>query len=79
MPDCLLFSRREPRARRGPTKLECGKLGALSATIALSILAWLSIQFSLVSLMVQIGSLRTGYCTRLATAECQTDRSVVER
>jgi hypothetical protein len=41
--------------QREPTKLECGMLGALCATIILSILFWLSIQFSLVSLLVQVG------------------------
>jgi hypothetical protein len=41
--------------QREPTKLECGLLGALCATIVLSVLFWLSIQFSLVSLLVKIG------------------------
>jgi hypothetical protein len=41
--------------QREPTKLECGLLGALCATIVLSILFWVSIQFSLISLLVKIG------------------------
>jgi len=41
--------------QREPTKLECGMLGALCATIVLGVLFWLSIQFSLVSLLVQVG------------------------
>lgn len=41
--------------QREPTRLECGMLGALCATIVLSVLFWLSIQFSLISLLVRIG------------------------
>jgi|GEM_PF-5026709 hypothetical protein len=38
---------------RKPTKLECGLLGALCATIVLAVLFWLGIQFSLLQLMIQ--------------------------
>jgi hypothetical protein len=41
--------------QREPTKLECGLLGALCATIVLSVLFWISVQFSLVSLLVRVG------------------------
>jgi hypothetical protein len=40
--------------QRQPTKLECGLLGALCATIILGVLFWLGIQFSLLQLIVQI-------------------------
>jgi hypothetical protein len=40
--------------QREPTKLECGLLGALSATIVMGVLFWLGIQFSLLKLMIQI-------------------------
>ena len=42
------------RQRREPTKLECGLLGALSATIVLALLFWLGVQLSLLSLIVHI-------------------------
>jgi len=42
------------RQTREPTKLECGLLGALIATIALGFLFWLGIQLSLLRLIVQI-------------------------
>jgi hypothetical protein len=44
----------QAKPQRQPTKLECGLLGALCATIVLSALFWLAIQFSLLQLMVQI-------------------------
>jgi hypothetical protein len=40
--------------QRKPTKLECGLLGALCATIVLAVLFWLGFQFSLLQLMIQI-------------------------
>jgi hypothetical protein len=40
--------------QREPTKLECGLLGALGATIVLAVLFWLGIQFSLLQLIIQI-------------------------
>jgi hypothetical protein len=42
------------RQKREPTKLECGLLGALSATIVLAILFWLGTQLSVLSLIVHI-------------------------
>jgi len=39
---------------REPTKLECGLLGALSATIILGLLFWLGIQLSILRLIVQL-------------------------
>ena len=39
--------------KREPTKLECGLLGALLASIALSFLFWLSIQLSLITLFLR--------------------------
>jgi hypothetical protein len=42
------------RQKREPTKLECGLLGALCATIALGLLCWLGVQLSILNLMVQI-------------------------
>jgi hypothetical protein len=39
--------------QRVPTKLECGLLGALCATIVLGVLFWLGIQFSLLQLIAQ--------------------------
>jgi hypothetical protein len=42
------------RQKREPTKLECGLLGALTATIALGILFWLGVQLSILQLIVQI-------------------------
>jgi hypothetical protein len=40
--------------QREPTKLECGLLGALSATIVLGVLFWIGVQFSLLKLIIQI-------------------------
>jgi hypothetical protein len=40
------------RQQREPTKLECGLLGALLASIALAFLFWLGIQLSLLTLIV---------------------------
>ena len=42
------------RRKREPTKLECGLLGALSATIGLGLLFWLGVQLSILQLIVQI-------------------------
>jgi hypothetical protein len=42
------------RQMREPTKLECGLLGALSATIGLGFLFWLGVQLSILRLIVQI-------------------------
>ena len=41
------------RQKREPTKLECGLLGALFASIALAFLFWLSIQLSLITLFIR--------------------------
>ena len=43
------------RQRREPTKLECGLLGALSATVVLGILFWIGTQLSILNLMVHLG------------------------
>ena len=40
--------------KREPTKLECGLLGAMLASIALSLLFWLGIQLSILRLIIQI-------------------------
>jgi hypothetical protein len=40
--------------QRELTKLECGLLGALFATIVLGFLFWLGIEFSFLNLIVQI-------------------------
>jgi hypothetical protein len=40
--------------QREPTKLECGMLGALGATIVLASLFWLGIQLSVLQLMIHI-------------------------
>ena len=42
------------RQKREPTKLECGLLGALTATIALGVLFWLGVQLSILQLIVLI-------------------------
>ena len=42
------------RQRREPTKLECGLLGALSATIVLGLLFWLGVQLSILRLIIEI-------------------------
>ena len=44
----------QARQQREPTKLECGMLGALCATVVLAVLFWLGFQFSILQLMVQI-------------------------
>jgi hypothetical protein len=41
------------RQQREPTKLECGLLGALSATILMAFLLWLSVQLSIINLVIQ--------------------------
>jgi hypothetical protein len=38
--------------KREPTKLECGLLGALLASIVLSFFFWLGLQLSLLQLMI---------------------------
>ncbi len=42
------------RQKREPTKLECGLIGALLASIALALLFWVGIQMSLLTLVIQI-------------------------
>jgi len=42
------------RQRREPTKLECGMLGALAATIVWAVLFWLGIQLSVLNLLVHL-------------------------
>ena len=44
----------QAKPQRVPTKLECGLLGALCATVVLGVLFWLGLQLSLLQLMVQI-------------------------
>ena len=39
--------------KREPTKLECGLIGALLASIALSFLFWLGLQLSLITLFIR--------------------------
>jgi hypothetical protein len=41
--------------RREPTKLECGLLGALTATVVLGVLFWVGVQLSILNLMVHLG------------------------
>ena len=38
--------------KREPTKLECGLLGALLASIALAFLFWLGLQLSMLSILI---------------------------
>ena len=38
--------------KREPTKLECGLLGALLASIALAFFFWLGIELSLITLII---------------------------
>ena len=38
--------------KREPTKLECGLLGALLASIALAFLFWLGLQLSMLSIII---------------------------
>ena len=40
--------------QRQPTKLECGLIGALCATMILGVLFWIGIQFSVLQLIIQI-------------------------
>jgi len=40
------------RQKREPTKLECGLLGALLASIALAFLFWLGIELSMLTLVI---------------------------
>jgi len=40
------------RQKREPTKLECGLLGALLATIVLSFFFWLGIQLSVLTVIM---------------------------
>jgi hypothetical protein len=40
------------RQKREPTKLECGLLGALLASIALAFFFWLGIELSLITLII---------------------------
>ena len=54
MPDLSADFKDAATRQRVPTKLECGLLGALTATIVLAILFWLSIQLSLLQLVVQV-------------------------
>jgi hypothetical protein len=42
------------RQQREPTKLECGLIGALLATIALGLVFWLGVQLSILRLIIQI-------------------------
>jgi hypothetical protein len=42
------------RQTREPTKLECGMLGALAATIVWAVLFWLGVQLSLLNFMVHL-------------------------
>jgi hypothetical protein len=42
------------RQRREPTKLECGLLGALAATIVWAVLFWLGVQLSMLNFMVHL-------------------------
>ena len=39
--------------KREPTKLECGLLGALLASIVLAFLFWLGLQLSVLSLIIR--------------------------
>jgi len=41
--------------KREPTKLECGLLGALTATVVLGVLFWIGVQLSILNLMVHLG------------------------
>ena len=54
MPDLSADFKDAATRQREPTKLECGLLGALAATIVLAILFWLSIQLSLMQLAIQV-------------------------
>ena len=40
------------RQKREPTKLECGLLGALLASIVLAFLFWLGIELSMLTLVI---------------------------
>ena len=54
MPDFSADLKDEAPRQREPTKLECGLLGALTATIVLSFLFWLGIEFSFLKLVIQL-------------------------
>jgi len=54
MPDLSADLNAETPRQRVPTKLECGLFGALSATIVLSFLFWLGIEFSFLKLVIQL-------------------------
>jgi len=41
------------RQNREPTKLECGLLGALLASIVLSFFFWLAVQLSILTLIIR--------------------------
>jgi len=41
------------RQNREPTKLECGLLGALLASIVLSFFFWLAVQLSILTLVIR--------------------------
>ena len=53
MSDFSVDFKDQAKPQREPTKLECGLIGALCATIFLAILFWLGIQFSLLQLVIQ--------------------------
>ena len=42
------------RQKREPTKLECGMLGALIATVVLGVLFWIGVQLSILNFMVHL-------------------------
>jgi hypothetical protein len=42
------------RQSREPTKLECGMLGALVATIVWAVIFWLGVQLSMLNFMVHL-------------------------
>jgi hypothetical protein len=56
MPDFATALKGEVSAwqqKREPTKLECGLLGALLASIALAFFFWLGIELSLITLFIR--------------------------
>lgn len=53
-PPVLTDAATASRQKREPTKLECGLLGALLATIVLGFLFWVGVQFSILNLIIQI-------------------------
>ena len=54
MSDVSADFKEQAKRQREPTKLECGILGALCATIVLAGVFWLAVQFSLLQLVAQI-------------------------